>query len=163
MSETRFRYKSPRISSFHNVSSWSFFRFCTEHGSITAVLCTKFKNDFTTAKYVVNKREFAKFEFKMSFGRIHYTAIICWVWHTSLHIKFNVLEQMWKRRTIVGHFTTDFKRIFENHISFCVIQYLTKRSLQILSRHVQNFVAFMSAQLSFRQSDLHSKQNWISS
>ena len=33
-------------------------KFCTEHGSDTAVLCAKFQNDLTTEQYVMGKQIF---------------------------------------------------------------------------------------------------------
>ena len=43
-------------------------KFCTEHGSDTAVLCTTFQNDWATETDVMVERDFANFEFTMSFG-----------------------------------------------------------------------------------------------
>ena len=48
--------------------------FCSEHGSITAVLCAKIQNDWITHKQIVGKRDFARFGFDMSFGRRSYIA-----------------------------------------------------------------------------------------
>ena len=47
-SETHPKLKSREISFVHNVrfSCPIFLKFCTEHGSITAVLCAKFQNDW---------------------------------------------------------------------------------------------------------------------
>ena len=39
----------------------------------TAVLCAKFQNDWTNVTDVMGKRDFARFEFEMSFRRISYT------------------------------------------------------------------------------------------
>ena len=41
---------------------------------ITVMLCVKFQNDWMIEKEIVGKRDFARFEFKMSFGRISYIA-----------------------------------------------------------------------------------------
>ena len=41
-------------------------KFCTEHGSITAVLYAKFQNDWATQEWIRDKRDFARFEFQMS-------------------------------------------------------------------------------------------------
>ena len=38
----------------------------------TAVLCAKFQADWTIETDVMDERDFARFEFKMSFGRISY-------------------------------------------------------------------------------------------
>ena len=63
--------KSHEILFAHNlfISYLIALKFCTEHGSDTAVLCAKFQNDWTV---VVDERDFARFEFKTSFGRISY-------------------------------------------------------------------------------------------
>ena len=42
-------------------------RFCTEHDRITAVLCAKFQNYWATETNVMDERDFARFEFKISF------------------------------------------------------------------------------------------------
>ena len=42
---------------------------CTEHGSITAVICAKYQNDSTSKKYVVDKRDFEKFGFNNQLRR----------------------------------------------------------------------------------------------
>ena len=49
-------------------------KFCTEHGSYTVVLCTKFQDDWIIETDVMDKRDFARSEFKMIFGRIYYIA-----------------------------------------------------------------------------------------
>ena len=36
-------------------------KFCTEHGSITAVLCANFQNDLTTKMDVMDEQEFKRF------------------------------------------------------------------------------------------------------
>ena len=38
-------------------------KFCTEHGSVTAVLCAKFQNNLTTERVVKNKSYFQKLSF----------------------------------------------------------------------------------------------------
>ena len=45
---------------------------CSEHDNITAMLCLAFQNDFTTEARIIGERDFARWEFKMSFGRISY-------------------------------------------------------------------------------------------
>ena len=42
-------------------------KFCTEHGSITAVLCAKFQNVLTTMTKIMKKRDFTRFEFRNRF------------------------------------------------------------------------------------------------
>ena len=41
---------------------------CTEHSSNTAVFCAKFQNNLTTEVDIVDKRDFERFEFKISFS-----------------------------------------------------------------------------------------------
>ena len=50
------------------------FEISTEHGNITAVHCAKCQNDWTIETVVMDERDFARFQFKMSFGRISYIA-----------------------------------------------------------------------------------------
>ena len=49
-------------------------KFCTEHGSITAVICAKSRNDGTTETDVMDDRDFARIEFKLLFGQMSYIA-----------------------------------------------------------------------------------------
>ena len=49
---------------------------------ITAVLCAKFQTDWTIETDVTDERDFARFEFKMRFGRISYIAQYLWVYRT---------------------------------------------------------------------------------
>ena len=42
--------------------------FCTEHGSITAVLCVKYQKDTSTEKVVIDKRDFARNECQTGLG-----------------------------------------------------------------------------------------------
>ena len=51
-SETHLKLKSSEILLVHNIrfSGSIHFKFCTEHGSITAMLCAKFQNDWITNK-----------------------------------------------------------------------------------------------------------------
>ena len=68
-----------RIISFVNdllLSQQIVLKFCIEHGSITAMLCVKCQNDLTSEIDVMDKRDFVRFEFKMSFGRISYMYIL---------------------------------------------------------------------------------------
>ena len=51
-------------------------KFCTEHGSVIAVLCAKFRNDLTTEIGLMGERDFARFEFKMIFVWISYIATV---------------------------------------------------------------------------------------
>ena len=60
--------KYHEISFGHNLllSCQIILKFCTEHGSITAVLCANFQNDLATEIGILGVQVSAKFEFKMS-------------------------------------------------------------------------------------------------
>ena len=75
-SEIHLKLKFHEISFAHNscFSSPIALKFCTEHDSVTAVLCAKFQTDWTIETDVMDERDFVRFEFKMSFGRISYIA-----------------------------------------------------------------------------------------
>ena len=75
-SETHIKLRSREISFAHNSlrNCQIVLKYCTEHGSITAVLCAKFQNDLTNEMDVLDERDFARFEFEMSFGRISHVA-----------------------------------------------------------------------------------------
>ena len=76
-SEAHLKPKSLDIWFYHNlfINYPIVSKFSTEHGSNTAVLCAKFQNDdWITETDVMEERDFARFEFKMSFGRISYIA-----------------------------------------------------------------------------------------
>ena len=81
--DTHHKPKSREISFAHNLSiSYQIvLKFCTEYGSDTAVLRAKFQNDWT--RYVMDERDFARFEIRMSFGPqtsmrwIFYSLSIC--------------------------------------------------------------------------------------
>ena len=45
-------------------------KFCTEHGSDTAMLCAKFQNNWTIQVDVMDELHLTGFEFKMSFGHV---------------------------------------------------------------------------------------------
>ena len=65
------KLKSHEFSFYHNLSfsCQIILKFCSEHGSTTAVLCAKFQNDLTTAMDDLNWQDFfERFEFKMHFG-----------------------------------------------------------------------------------------------
>ena len=70
--ETHIKLKSRDISSANNLllSCRSILAFCTEHGSITTVLCAHVQTDLVTAIGVQDDRTFTRFEFKMCFWRI---------------------------------------------------------------------------------------------
>ena len=78
LSETHLIPKSVEIWFAHSLflNYLIILKFCTEHGSFTALLCAKFQNDLTTEMDVMDERDFARFEFKMSFGWISYIAHI---------------------------------------------------------------------------------------
>ena len=75
-SVTHLKLKSCENSFTHNfqLNNPIILKLCTEHGSMTAVLCAKCQNDWMTKTYVMDEQVFTKFEFKMHFGRISYTA-----------------------------------------------------------------------------------------
>ena len=72
--ETRLKLKSREISFASNLilSCQSFWKFCTEHGSITAVPCANFSKRLATEMGVMDERDFAIFRFKMRFERVLY-------------------------------------------------------------------------------------------
>ena len=45
-------------------------KFCTKHGSDTAMLCVKFLNDWSTETDVIDKQVCTKFELKMNLKRL---------------------------------------------------------------------------------------------
>ena len=74
--ETPLKLKSPKISCTHKISFIYPFvlKFCTEHDSDTALLCTEFQNDWSTETCLTGKRDFMRFAFKMHFRRISHIA-----------------------------------------------------------------------------------------
>ena len=68
--------KSREISFAHKsfISHLIVLKFCSEHGSDTSVLCAKFQTDWTIGMEVMDERRFARFQLKISFGRISYIA-----------------------------------------------------------------------------------------
>ena len=75
-SETNLKIKSHEVSFVHTicVSSPIFWKIRTEHGSITAVLCAKFHNDWTREWNSMDKRDFTRLGFQMSFGWLSHIA-----------------------------------------------------------------------------------------
>ena len=73
-SETHLKLESHEILFDHksHFNNQIILKFCTAHDSITVVLCTKFQNNWTTQTYVMDERNFARFEFKMSSRQISY-------------------------------------------------------------------------------------------
>ena len=61
--ETHLKLKSREISFVHNTrfNNPIVLKFGTDHGWITAVLCAKFQNDWTTEAKVMDERGFARF------------------------------------------------------------------------------------------------------
>ena len=43
--------------------------FCTEHGSITAMLCAKLQNDLTPEMDVMDEQDFARHKFNLEFWK----------------------------------------------------------------------------------------------
>ena len=72
--ETQLKLKSREVwfayNLFHNGPIPS--KVCSEYGSDTAILSAKFQSDWTTETGIMHERDFARFEFKMNFGRISY-------------------------------------------------------------------------------------------
>ena len=64
-SETHLDLNSREVSFAHNLllSHKIVLKSCTEHGSITAVLCTKFQNDWTNDTDVIDERDIARIKF----------------------------------------------------------------------------------------------------
>ena len=93
-SETHLKLKSCENSFVHNIrlSCLNVLKFCKGHGSITAVLCAKFQNDWITHKWVMGEQNFTRFEFKMSFGRISYNAQHLW----CLSITYTNSHHLWQ-------------------------------------------------------------------
>ena len=69
LSETHLGLKSLEISHVHNTqfSCQIILKSCTEHGSIIAMLCAKFQNDWNNEQYFMANKVLTRFEFKMSF------------------------------------------------------------------------------------------------
>ena len=79
--ETHFKPKSYDISFVHNVflSSAIISKFCTKHDSVTVVLWAKCRSDWRRETDGMDERDFARLEFKMSFGRTFYLILyICY-------------------------------------------------------------------------------------
>ena len=53
-------------------------KICTEHGSLTAVLCAKFQNDFTADMCAMEERYFARFESEVGMGWISSVTALPW-------------------------------------------------------------------------------------
>ena len=70
-------YTSTICDTWH-IKAWTIWpiilKFCTEHSIDTAVLCTKFQNNWTAESDVMEEWDLARFEFKMSFRQISYIA-----------------------------------------------------------------------------------------
>ena len=81
LSEMHLKLKCCKISFVHNIcfSCPIPLNFCSEHNSDTAMLCTKFHNDWVTEKQVMGKQDFMKLGFKMSFRQISYMAQLHWI------------------------------------------------------------------------------------
>ena len=70
--ESVLNLKSREISFFHKSfhSCPITLRFCTEYGSYTAVICAKYRSDWTTIGDYVEERDFARFQFKTASDRL---------------------------------------------------------------------------------------------
>ena len=62
----------PGLSMKSSLVAQSFVKFCTEHDSITVVLCAKFQNDWATEKYSMGKQDFSRLEFDTGLGGMSY-------------------------------------------------------------------------------------------
>ena len=73
-SENHFKLKSRKVSFFYNIHCTPriFLKFCTEHGSDTAVLCAKFQKNPSNRKESMGKRDFSRFHCKVYFGWVVY-------------------------------------------------------------------------------------------
>ena len=80
-SENYFKLKSIEISFAYNVilHCQIVLQFCTEHGSMAAVLCGKFLNDLTTGMDVMDGGDFAWFQFEIIFWGIFCSATAPWL------------------------------------------------------------------------------------
>ena len=74
--QTHLQLKSRKISFTHNllIKYPIVLKYCAEHGNMSAVICAKLQIDWATETDAIEERDIAKFEFKMSFGRISYIA-----------------------------------------------------------------------------------------
>ena len=97
--ETHLKFKSRDISFDHNLllSHQIVLKFCTEHGSITAVLGANFQNDLAIDIYVMDERDFARFKLKMTFGRLSHIALSSWfcasdLYQQAFHIQIICLQ-----------------------------------------------------------------------
>ena len=59
-------------------------KFCTEHGSIAAVLCAKFQNDRTILGKAMGERDFTRFQFRNQIRRISFIAPHPWFFGLNL-------------------------------------------------------------------------------
>ena len=68
------KLKSRQISFFRKTfnSCPKTLLFCTEHGSYTAVICTKYQSDWTTVGDFMEEHDFARFQFKTDFDHLRF-------------------------------------------------------------------------------------------
>ena len=88
-------------------------KFCTEYGSITAVLCPKFQNDLATKTNFMDERDFARFEFKVRLRAVRkkweshafflwcFVIYHCWCGQDSDRLKHRFI----KHKLTLGSFT----------------------------------------------------------
>ena len=71
------KLKFRKMSFIHNICYCYLIvlKFCTEHGSITAVLCAKFQNHWTTEKNAMDRWHFMRFDLKLSLRQMLTTAM----------------------------------------------------------------------------------------
>ena len=104
-SETHLKLESREISFIHNlvISYPIILKFYTELDNDSAVLCEKFQKDWATETGVMDDRDLARFEFKMSFGRSFgtsplYMALFKMADEISEHL--TALTECYRERTI---------------------------------------------------------------
>ena len=74
------------LSTYDLLLSQIVLKFCTEHGSITAVLCANFQNDLTNGMDVLDEGVSVRFPFNIRFGQIYFIATIPMVLNCTLSI-----------------------------------------------------------------------------
>ena len=149
--ETYLKPKPREISFGHNLllSCTVVLKFCTEHGSVTAVLCAKYQNDLTIEMDVLNERSFARFEFDVSFGEItciatKFAGYLMFCLHKNSVLKGNMLSYL-------PIFPVSYGRI----VYACDnIRYPPETHLKIKSREI-SFTHNFSVQSSNRDESLH--------
>ena len=97
-------------------------KLCTEHGSITAVLCANCWNDLTTEMDVLDELVFTRFEFMMRFGSYIATAPkVHFHIHHTICVLISFVFSTFIFKIFIGtksqNGNQDFQNAFENIIS----------------------------------------------